>query len=174
MTDAHRPGRPLALRYLAAFGPATASDIQTWSGLQGGPAILERLRARLRVFADERGRALYDLPRAPRPAPETPAPPRFLPEYDNAFIAHADRARIVAPDDLGLMRAGNGFLSPFLVDGFVRGTWKVVAGEGRATLVLRPMRRLAPVERVAVEEEGQRLLSFVAADADRRDVRVAR
>ena len=112
--------------------------------------------------------------RGPLPDPDTPAPPRFLPDYDNAFLAHADRARIVAEQDLGRMRAENAFLPPFLVDGFVRGTWKVERAKERATLVLRPMRRLAPRERAAVEEEGARLLAFHEADAARRDVRFAR
>jgi hypothetical protein len=164
----------VVVRYLEAFGPASAADVQAWSGLQGAAAVLERLRPRLRAFSDERGRALFDVPRAPLPDPEAPAPPRFLPEYDNAFLAHVDRARIAGAPDLAAMRAGNGFLSPFLVDGFVRGTWRIVRAGARATLALRPTRRLAPAERAAVEEEGERLLAFAAADASRREVRVAR
>jgi hypothetical protein len=164
----------MCLRYLAAYGPATAADFQAWSGLKGGAAVVERLGARLRVYADERGRALYDVARAPLPDADAPAPPRFLPDYDNAFIAHADRARIVSPEDLSRMRAHNGFLPPFLVDGFVRGTWKIARDKDRATLELAPMRRLSTAERAALEEEGARLLAFTDADAVRRDVRVAR
>jgi hypothetical protein len=163
----------LALRYLAAFGPASAVDFQAWSGLRGAAAVFARLRPRLRVFADERGRELLDVPRAPLPDPDTPAPARFLPDYDNAFLAHADRARIVAPADLAGMRAENAFLPPFLVDGFVRGTWRVERARDRATLALRPMRRLAPRERGGVEEEGARLLALLEPDA-RPDVRIAR
>jgi hypothetical protein len=163
----------LALRYLAAFGPATPSDFQAWSGLQGGAAVFDRLRPRLRVFADERGRELLDVERAPLGEPDAPAPPRFLADYDNAFIGHADRARIVSADAFARMRADNGFLSPFLVDGFVCGTWKVARDGARAILTLRPMRRLAAGERAALEVEGARLLAFVAADAVRRDVRFA-
>ncbi len=164
----------LGLRYLAAFGPATAADFQTWSGLRGGAALFERLRPRLRVFSDERGRALFDVPRAPLPDPDTSAPPRFLPDYDSAFLGHADRTRIVAAEDLPRMRVENAFLPPFLVDGFVGGTWKATREKDRATLVLRPLRRLAAAERVAVGEEGARLLALLAADARRRDVRFAR
>jgi hypothetical protein len=164
----------LFLRYLGAFGPATVADFQAWSGLPGGQAIVERLRGRLRVFADEQGRELFDGARAPLPEPDAPAPPRFLPEYDNVFIGHAARARIVSAEALARMRAGNGFLSPFLVEGFVSGTWKIARAEERATLELRPMRRLTGAERTAVEEEGERLLAFVAADADRREVHLRR
>jgi hypothetical protein len=164
----------LALRYLEAFGPATAADFQAWSGLRGGAALFARLRPRLRAFADERGRALLDVPRAPLSDPETPAPPRFLPDYDSAFLAHADRARIVAAEDLPRMRAENAFLPPFLVDGFARGTWKVAREKERATLVLTPWRRLAAAERAALEEEGARLLALLEPEARRRDVRFAR
>jgi hypothetical protein len=164
----------LALRYLAAFGPATAADFQAWSGLRGGSAVFERLRPRLRAFSDERGRALYDVARAPLPDADTPAPPRFLPDFDNVFLGHADRARIVAAEDLPRMRAGNGFLPPFLVDGFVRGTWKIAREKDGAALVLRPLRRLATAERAAVGDEGARLLSVLAPDARRREVRFAR
>ncbi|HVU53156.1 MAG TPA: winged helix DNA-binding domain-containing protein [Polyangia bacterium] len=163
-----------ALRYLAAFGPATAADFQAWSGLGGAAPLFARLRPRLRVLADERGRELFDVPRAPRPDPDAPAPPRLLPDYDNAFLAHADRARIVAAEDLPRMRAENTFLPPFLVDGFVAGTWKLERARERATLVLRPMRRLAAPDRAALEAEGEALLGLLAADARARDVRFAR
>jgi len=176
-------GRPLAraptpdalvLRYLAAFGPASAADVQAWSGLPGCQELLERLGPRLRVVVDEDGRSLFDVPGAPLPDPDTPAPARFLPEYDNAFLAHADRARIVGATTLPRLRAGNGFLSPFLVDGFVSGTWRFTRTRQATTLLLVPARRLAAAERVALEAEGARLLAFMAADAPRVDVRFAR
>jgi hypothetical protein len=164
----------LARRYLGAFGPATVADFQAWSGLAGSAAIFTRLRPRLRLFVDERGRELLDVPRGPMPDPDAPAPARFLPDYDNAFLGHADRARIVADEDLPRLRAGNGFQPPFLLDGFVGGTWKVARTKDRATLALRPLRRLASADRAALEGEGGRLLAFLAPEARRRDVRLAR
>jgi len=158
----------VVMRYLAAFGPATASDIQTWSWLTGVRAVLERLRPGLRTFRDERGRELFDVPDGALPDPETPAPVRFLPEYDNIFLSHDDRSRIVERHfvDRPLM---HGFL---LVDGFIRGVWKPERKRGDATLVVTPWDALAPEQRSEVEAEAVRVLDFVAADAVRGDIRI--
>ena len=170
-------GRPLARenradelvrRYLAAYGPATVADIRAWSGMTGlGPAI-ERLRPTLRSFYDERGRELLDVADGPLPDPATPAPPRFLPDFDNAALAHADRTRIVAA---GPRRRS---LSPktFLVDGFVRGSWRIIRARSVVTLEITPFARIAGGERRALAEEGMRLLTFLTA-GDRDDVRVS-
>jgi hypothetical protein len=171
VTGALAPDR-MVLRYLAAFGPATVADVQTWSGLPALRAVLERLRPRLRSFRDEHGRELLDLPGAPRPDPDTPAPPRFLPEYDNVLLSHADRARIVSEEDRRRMTAMVGpMTSALLVDGFVRAGWRIDRDGQRATLSINLYRRLSRAERRAVEEEGGKLLAFLAADAPKRAVR---
>jgi hypothetical protein len=155
----------VVLRYLGAFGPATVQDLQTWSGLTGLREVLERLRPRLRTFRDEHGRALFDLPDAPLPDPETPAPPRFLPEYDNVLLSHADRSRIVDEDLRRRFVAENGILSTVLVDGFVQATWKIVRQRREATLRVQLLRPLTKQDRLAIAEEGARLLRFLAPDA---------
>jgi hypothetical protein len=166
-------GRPLEadtspdkviLRYLAAFGPATIADIRTWSGLTGLREVVERLRGHLRSFRDEAGRELLDVPGAPLPDPDVPAPPRFLPEYDNALLAHADRTRIIG-DHPPVFTEGSVGLGTILVDGFVNGTWKIAVERGHATLVITQSQRLPKRDRAAVADEGARLLAFAATDA---------
>jgi hypothetical protein len=176
-------GRPLGsggsademvMRYLAAFGPATVKDMQTWSGLTRLREVTERLRPRLRTFRDEYGRELLDLPDAARPDPDTPASPRFLPEYDNVLFAHAERARIIADHRRPPLFPGNGgVLGTVLVDGFLRGRWKTIRQRGGATLLIEPFARLSKQNRTSLAEEGTLLLAFTAADANTHDVRFA-
>ena len=153
------------LRYLAAFGPASVADVQNWSGLTRLAEVVERLRPSLRSFRAGDGRELLDLPDAPRPAPEVPAPVRFLPQYDNVLLGHADRSRIVPPDAAGLVDAEFHW-SPVLVDGMLRGVWRVDRRAGR--LHVRAL-RLTRDERRAVTAEGGALLGLLvpkAADPD--------
>ncbi len=164
----------LLLRYLGAFGPAGVKDMQVWSGLTRLREPVERLRPRLRVFRDERGGELFDLPGAPRPDPSTPAPPRFLPEYDNALLSHADRGRVIDEARRRSLVTANG-VGPgtFLVDGFVAGTWVVEREGDAARLALRPFEALRKADRAALAAEGARLLAFAAEGARGRDVRFA-
>jgi hypothetical protein len=163
----------LVLRYLAAFGPATAGDVQQWSGLQGVKPVLESLRPRLVVFHDERGRTLFDLPDAPRPAEETPAPPRFLPEFDNLVLSHADRTRVLADKHRQfVLGAKNGRIpATFLVDGWVAGTWRVERKREAATLAMTPFDPLPKNVAATLAEEGDALLRFLEDDAVTFDVR---
>jgi hypothetical protein len=163
----------LVLRYLGSFGPAAVPDVQKWSGLTRMKEVVERLRPRLVTFRDEHGRELFDLPEAPRPDPDVPAPVRFLGEYDNALLAHADR-RWIIPEGFpwGAMLAPGRFVNNLLVDGELRATWWIEReGMRRATLGIRPFRRLTRAERGQVEAEAGRMIDFAAPDAENRDVR---
>lgn len=168
---------PLLDAYLAAFGPASVADAQAWSGLTGLKPVFDRLRPELAVSRDELGRELFDLPGAPLPPPETPAPVRFLPEYDNLLVAFADRRRLIADEHRRFV-----FLSAarvratVLVDGEVRAVWAVGrgtgTGNGAATLTVEPFAPLGDAEREVVAE-GERLLAWMEDGAGERTVRIA-
>ena len=158
------PPDELLMRYLAAFGPATIDDMAKWSGLRGVRCVVERLRPRLRSFIDMDGRELLDVHDGPLPHPDTPAPVRFLPEGDNAVLAHADRSRIVSLAHRRLVTAHK----TFLVDGFVGGTWKVIHSARTDTLVISPLGPITREDRLALAEEGAKLLTFAAGSEDIR------
>ncbi|ABS27693.1 winged helix DNA-binding domain-containing protein [Anaeromyxobacter sp. Fw109-5] len=162
-----RSPEALVVRYLAAFGPATAADAQAWSGLARLEGVLAALRPKLRSVRDEDGRELLDLPHAPRPPEDTPAPVRFLPEWDNLLLGHADRRRVVSIAHRKAIVTKNLLVPPtFLVDGFVSGTWQIAGKGARARLELKPFAPLARRSRDALMEEGERLVRFVEGDAD--------
>ena len=165
----------LILRYLAAFGPATVGDAQTWSGLRTLKPVFEALRPTLLTFRDEKGRELFDLKRAPRPPAETPAPVRFLPDFDNVILSHADRTRVIAKSHSDNLKSPNGIGVPtFLVDGLIAGRWKLTRDKTSATLELKAFVKLPASARDAVEEEGADLLAFMEPEAEKRRVRFAR
>jgi hypothetical protein len=156
----------MVLRYLSAFGPATIKDVQAWSGLTRLRSVIDRLRPRLLTFRDEAGRELFDLPNAPRPGPDTHAPVRFLPEWDNILLSHADRTRIIADDDRRRIWSVNGIVpGSVLLDGFVAGAWKIHRARDRAVLRISPFLPVAAEKRTELELEGMQLLTFAAADA---------
>jgi DNA glycosylase AlkZ-like len=164
VTIDHEPAEPgsarieLVRRYLAAFGPATRADVSEWSGLRVrdlAPALaaLEPLRR----FRDERGRELLDLPRAPLPPPDTPAPVRFLPRFDNLLLSHKDRTRVLADEHRGAVIEGGWVEATFLVDGAVAGVWRVDGGRVRA----EPFAPLPRAARREVEDEAARLEAWL-------------
>ena len=163
----------MLLRYLGAFGPASVMDVQTWCGLTRLGEVAERLGPRLLRLRDQNGRELLDLPDAPRPDPDTPAPPRFLPEYDNLLLSHAERSRVVVDKRIVPLYPGNGGVrGELLVDGFWQANWAITRVGGSATLVIDQFGPLAKRDAAAVTREGLRLLAFAAADAESPDGRL--
>ena len=175
-------GRPLAAaapealvaRYLAAFGPASAADAQAWSGIGGMKAVLDGMRDDLEVFADERGRELFDLPGAQRPGADAGAPVRYLPEFDNLVLAYDDRTRIIADEHRPLVTTKNlRVKATFLVDGVVAGLWTLSVKRRVATLELQPFGRLAKRVVEELTDEGAALARFAEPDAKEHAVVVA-
>jgi hypothetical protein len=163
---------PLVRRYLAAFGPASAADAQTWSGLRGLAPVLEAMDD-LERFEDERGRTLFDLADAPRPDADAPAPVRFLPEFDNLVLAHADRTRLLEEQHRPRVVTKNlRVKATILVDGRVAGTWKSERKGKKAALALEPFARLRKADAAALAQEGEALLRFVEEDAASFEVRM--
>ncbi len=169
----------LVLRYLTAYGPASVADVQAWSGLSRLREVTERLGDRLRPVAGPDGARLLDLPEAPAPDPEVPAPPRFLPEYDNVLLSFADRSRVIPHDRPVPLPPGHGASTgTLLIDGQWQANWKIIraepkGGQRQATLRVQPFARLGAADREAIEAEGAGLLAFAAAGADVRDVQFA-
>ncbi len=160
-TDPPTPGgvdadTDLVRRYLRAFGPATSTDLRAWCGLAGLPRAVAALRDadELISFRDDQGRELLDLPDVPRPDPDTPAPVRFLPAFDNTVLGYHDRTRIIDDTHRGLSVAGERLV---LVDGRVAATWT----SGNGTLTVTPLRVLSPADHTAINEEADRLAAFL-------------
>ncbi|MDP8910737.1 MAG: winged helix DNA-binding domain-containing protein [Actinomycetota bacterium] len=157
--DVQAARRELVRRYLAAFGPASRADVAAWSGMRirdFAPA-LEALEP-LRRFQDETGRELLDLPRAPLPPPDTPAPVRFLPKWDNVLLGFADRRRVLPEEYRKVVIGKNGDVAQtFLADGFVAGTWRVVRGR----VLVEPFEPLPRSVQRDVDEESARLEAWL-------------
>jgi hypothetical protein len=160
----------LVSRYLGAFGPATVRDIQAWSGLTGLRAAVEELRPSLITFAGEAGAELFDLPGAPRPGPDVPAPARLVAEFDNLVLSHADRSRVVSAENARRLSTVNGVIpGTVLLDGFAAGMWRLAPGRALTTLTIE---RFAPPgagppgerpgDRDALISEAERVLAFCA------------
>jgi len=158
----------LVLRYLAAYGPASVADVQAWSGLTRLREVTDRLGSRLRAFAGPDDARLLDLPDAPRPDPDVPAPPRFLPEYDNLLLSYAERTRVIPHRRPVPLPPGHGATGgTLLVDGSWQADWKI----SQNIVEIRPFIRLNPADRDAIAAEGERLLGFADPAIAVRDVR---
>ncbi|MDQ1526162.1 MAG: hypothetical protein QOG18_775 [Microbacteriaceae bacterium] len=168
----------MVLRYLEAFGPASVRDVQAWSGLTRLAEVVGRLRPQLLLFRDGDGRELFDLPQSPRPADDHPAPVRFLYDFDNLLLSHADRSRVLSDDPriLGAVKDGavkNGVLPSFvLIDGFVGARWSISRARPAALLTVRLFAPISPVRRDELEREATALLAFAAPDAESTEIRI--
>jgi hypothetical protein len=164
--------RLLVLRYLQAFGPASVTDMQTWSGFRKLKDVIDKLRPELKLYRDEQKHELFDLPDTPLPSPDVPAPVRFLPEYDNLLLSHAKRTRIIAEEHRSrVYLPGLRVRSTFLIDGFVRGAWKIEKARGAVTLNIEPFEKLTKQNRSALVEEAEQLVRFVENGAKTFEVR---
>ncbi|HLI71653.1 MAG TPA: winged helix DNA-binding domain-containing protein [Ktedonobacteraceae bacterium] len=171
LTASAEAWRLLVHRYLAAFGPATVKDIQAWSGLTRLQSVIKELKAELRTFRDEQGNELLDLPDAPLPPETVAAPVRFLPEFDNLILSHADRRRVIADEYRpSIFLSAGRVRATFLVDGFVYGTWKIERIHDKATLVIEPFKPLPASVQDELVAEGERLVRFVEDRAETFEV----
>ena len=159
----------LVRRYLRAFGPATVGDIRTWSWLTGLREVVDRLRPELVTFRDEAGRELLDVADGVMAPEDLPVPVRFLPQYDNVFLAHQDRSRIVSGrwTMADLFRRGS-----ILVDGFVAATWHVARSRRSVEMTIESASPIPPAARHELEGEGERLLAFLTPAAESRTIRI--
>jgi hypothetical protein len=164
----------LVRRYLAGFGPATVKDAQRWSGIADLRPVFEALRPELVTFRDDKHRELFDLADAPRPAGDTVAPVRFVPDYDNLVLGHDDRRRVVADAHRPALVTKNlQVKAGFLVDGLVAGTWTIARARHTATVTLAPFAPLPRPIRAALEAEADALIGFVEPDATARAIAIA-
>ncbi|HVF77968.1 MAG TPA: winged helix DNA-binding domain-containing protein [Solirubrobacteraceae bacterium] len=160
----------LARRYLGAFGPASAKDLQAWSGVGGMKEVLDGMRDELEIFTDESGgrRELFDVPDAPRPGADVAPPPRLLPEFDTLMLAWDDRSRIIAKEHRPLVTTKNlRVKATFLVDGVVAGTWTIAVKRRMATLTLSPFGPKALPQRALkdLQAEAERLVLLIEPEA---------
>ena len=159
----------LVLRYLAAYGPATAKDAQAWLGVAGLDAVFEALSSKLARIDAGKGKPLYDLPDAPRPDADTPAPVRFLPEWDSAIVTRADERFVARAHRPRVFLPGLRVAALVLVDGVAAATWKIAATSRKATLQVEAFGKWTAAIRREVESEGQALLRFVEPDVTSYD-----
>jgi hypothetical protein len=165
---------PMLRRYLAAYGPASSADAQVWSGITRLGEVFDRLRGELLTFRDPAGRELFDLPDAPRPHVDTPAPPRFLADYDNLLLSHADRTRFANDGTREALTYRSGPIpGTLLVNGRVAGAWHLRTHGNAATVVIGLAVPLTATDEAAVRVEADAMLDFSRGDAAERAVEIA-
>jgi hypothetical protein len=163
----------LVLRYLRAFGPASVKDMQTWCGLTRLQEVADQLRPQLLVLRDQDGRELFDLPDAPRPGEDVPAPVRLLYDFDNLMLSHVDRTRFITPSAQAQCFDPHGPMPRMvLVDGVTAGVWTYQRSKQRATVTIRGFDRLSPPTVDECEAQGAALLDFLDPDCPEHDVQV--
>jgi hypothetical protein len=150
----------LVRRYLGGFGPGAPGEIADWAGLHKRDIAPALERMKLRRFRGPDGAELVDLPRAPLPDPDTPAPARFLPRWDAVLLVHARRTQILPEEHRKkLFHVKNPHSeSPFLVDGAVAGVWRYERGK----VDLHPFERLDAAAKKELKAEAERLAAFHA------------
>ncbi|HEV2514499.1 MAG TPA: winged helix DNA-binding domain-containing protein [Devosia sp.] len=162
----------LVRRYLAAYGPASVADMQSWSRLTKLGEVFEALRPELVTFIAPDGRELFDLPEAPRPDADTPAPVRFMPLFENAFLGYDNRRRVLAADDEQRGDFLHDARPSVLVDGIISAAWAIDSRKGAAVLTITPYHRLRKKDVAEIEREGLKFLRFMEEQAETFDVRV--
>jgi hypothetical protein len=163
----------LVRRYLTAFGPASVADMQTWCRLTRLGGEFKALADELLTFEDADGRTLYDLPDAPRPDEDTPAPVRFLPLFDSVYLGYADRRRMLSAATANLQSMFRAFKPTVLIDGRIDAGWTIDSNKGAAVLEIEPYRKLLKREVLELEQEGLSLLKFMQPEATSWDVTFA-
>lgn len=164
--------RELVLRYLAAFGPASVTDMQTWSGMPTLKETFEKLKPELQLYRAEGRRELFDAPDLVIPGGDLTAPIRFLPEFDNLLLSHSKRTRVIADEHRSkVYLPGLRVAATILVDGFVRGVWRIEKTGSAATLVIEPFDKLTRHDRAALTEEGESLVRLAEAKSKSFEVK---
>ena len=167
--------RELVLSYLAAFGPASVTDMQTWSGMPSLKETFQKLRPELKLHRAEGRRELFDAPGLVIPDGDVPAPVRFLPEFDNLLLSHSNRTRVIADEHRSkVYLPGLRVAATILIDGFVRGAWKIEKSKSAAALVIEPFDKLTRHDRAALTQEGESLVRLVEAKSKSFEVRFAK
>lgn len=166
------PRQTLVRRYLAAYGPASVADMQCWSRLTKLSEVFEALRPELVSFTAPDGRELFDLPEAPRPDGDTPAPVRFMPLFENAFLGYDNRRRLLAEADETRGDFLHDAKPSVLVDGIISAAWAIERKKGAAVLTVTPYHKLRKKDVAEIEREGSAFLRFMEEKAETFDVRV--